>query len=123
MASLPKTYKAAVFQKANEDLTIIDTELKLPGAGEVLVKVLAVGAYFILKFSNWLTLPGVCHSDSMVQAGLTGNAFPIVPGHEIIGNVVAIGDGEKKWKVGERVGGPWHGGMWSRLDAEEQKHS
>jgi hypothetical protein len=43
MASLPKTYKAAVFQKANDPLTIIDVELKLPAAGEVLVKVLAVG--------------------------------------------------------------------------------
>jgi Zn-dependent alcohol dehydrogenase len=43
MATLPKTYKAAVFQKANDPLTIIDVELKLPAAGEVLVKVLAVG--------------------------------------------------------------------------------
>lgn len=33
----------------------------------------------------------------------------------IIGNVVAIGDGEHKWKVGDRVGGPWHGGKFQRL--------
>jgi hypothetical protein len=43
MATLPKSYKAAVFKKANDPLTIIDVELKLPTAGEVLVKVLAVG--------------------------------------------------------------------------------
>lgn len=95
MEALPKTYKAAVFQKANDPLTIVDVELKMPKPGEVLVKVLAVG---------------VCHSDSMVQDGILGNSFPIAPGHEIIGNVVAIGDGEHKWKIGDRVGGPWHGG-------------
>jgi D-arabinose 1-dehydrogenase-like Zn-dependent alcohol dehydrogenase len=33
-----------------------------------------------------------------------------VPGHEIIGNVAAVPDSEKVWKVGDRVGGPWHGG-------------
>lgn len=35
---------------------------------------------------------------------------PIVPGHEMIGTVVAVAAGEKKWKVGDRVGGSWHGG-------------
>jgi D-arabinose 1-dehydrogenase-like Zn-dependent alcohol dehydrogenase len=49
-------------------------------------------------------------SDAMVQAGQFGNSFPIVPGHEVIGNVVAVGEGEKRWKVSDRVGGPWHGG-------------
>lgn len=43
MASLPKTYKAAAWLKANEPLEIIEIELKLPKPGEVLVKVLAVG--------------------------------------------------------------------------------
>jgi D-arabinose 1-dehydrogenase-like Zn-dependent alcohol dehydrogenase len=52
----------------------------------------------------------VCHSDSVTQSGLMGNSFPIVAGHEIIGNVVAIGEGEHKWKIGDRVGGAWHGG-------------
>lgn len=95
MTSLPKTYKAAVFEKANAPLTIKDYDLKMPAAGEVLVKVLAVG---------------VCGSDTGVQKGEFGNSFPIVPGHETIGDVVAVGDGEKRWKVGDRVGGPWHGG-------------
>jgi len=93
--TLPKTYKAAVFESANSPLVIKAIELKEPSVGEVLVKVLAVG---------------VCHSDAGVQSGDFGNSFPIIPGHEIIGNVVAVGDGDKKWKVGDRVGGPWHGG-------------
>jgi D-arabinose 1-dehydrogenase-like Zn-dependent alcohol dehydrogenase len=33
--------------------------------------------------------------------------FPVIPGHEIIGHVVAVGPGEKRWKVGDRVGGAW----------------
>jgi D-arabinose 1-dehydrogenase-like Zn-dependent alcohol dehydrogenase len=36
--------------------------------------------------------------------------FPRVPGHEVIGKIVAVGPDEKKWKVGDKVGGAWHGG-------------
>lgn len=53
---------------------------------------------------------GVCHSDYVVQFGGFGNSFPIVPGHELVGDVVAVSDTEKIWKKGDRVGGPWHGG-------------
>jgi D-arabinose 1-dehydrogenase-like Zn-dependent alcohol dehydrogenase len=35
---------------------------------------------------------------------------PRVPGHEVVGTIVAIGPGEKLWKVGDRAGGAWHGG-------------
>ncbi|KAK7968078.1 alcohol dehydrogenase [Apiospora aurea] len=63
--SLPQTYKAAVIEKANAPL--------------VLVKVLACG---------------VCHSDMGAQGGHFGNSFPLVPGHEIIGDVVAVGEGD-----------------------------
>ncbi|KAL8838905.1 MAG: hypothetical protein Q9170_001942 [Blastenia crenularia] len=93
--SLPKTFKAAVWKKANDKLTIEDVELKEPEQGQILVKVLA---------------NGVCHTDAMVQSGALGNSFPIIPGHELVGNVVAVASGEKKWKVGDRVGGAWHGG-------------
>lgn len=34
----------------------------------------------------------------------------MTPGHEVIGNVVQVPDSEKNWKVGDRVGGGWHGG-------------
>lgn len=93
--NLPKSYTAAVFESKGAPLTLKDVQLKLPGYGEVLVKVIATG---------------VCHSDVMVQEGLLGNSFPIVPGHEVIGEVAAVPEGEKKWKLGDRVGGPWHGG-------------
>lgn len=35
---------------------------------------------------------------------------PIVPGHEIIGHVTAVGEGVEQWKIGDRIGGAWHGG-------------
>ena len=40
--------------------------------------------------------------------------LPRVPGHEIVGDVVAVSSDEKLWKVGQRVGAGWHGGhCWS----------
>jgi D-arabinose 1-dehydrogenase-like Zn-dependent alcohol dehydrogenase len=53
---------------------------------------------------------GVCHSDVGARFGGFGNSFPLVPGHEGVGDIVALGEGEKRWKIGDRVGGPWHGG-------------
>ncbi|KIW21454.1 hypothetical protein PV08_02034 [Exophiala spinifera] len=95
MASLPKEYKAAVFEAKGQPLTFKQIKLELPKPGEVLVKVLACG---------------VCHSDVVVQHGLFGNGFPIIPGHEVIGEVAAVPEGETRWTVGARVGAPWHGG-------------
>ncbi|ORY10278.1 alcohol dehydrogenase [Clohesyomyces aquaticus] len=93
--SLPKTYKVQVFEEKGQPLVLKEFELKPPQAGEVLAKVLACG---------------VCHSDEVVKHGGFGNGFPIAPGHEAIGDVVAVAEGEKYWKVGDRVGAAWHGG-------------
>ena len=35
---------------------------------------------------------------------------PIVPGHEIIGHVAAVGNSVSVWNIGDRIGGAWHGG-------------
>ncbi|KAF7546810.1 hypothetical protein G7046_g9198 [Stylonectria norvegica] len=93
--SLPTTYKAVVLDKANAPFALKDVELKHPAKGQVLVKVLACG---------------VCFSDVAVAGGHMGDVFPRVPGHEIVGDIVEIGDGVTRFKGGERVGGPWHGG-------------
>ncbi|KAL9116716.1 MAG: hypothetical protein Q9187_006756, partial [Circinaria calcarea] len=93
--SLPKTYKQAVFKEAGAPLTVEEAELTPPSKGEVLVKVEACG---------------VCFSDMFAQHNMMGGGFPIVPGHEIIGHVAAVGDDVAVWKVGDRIGGAWHGG-------------
>lgn len=95
MASLPKTYKAAVMVKPNEPIVIKELELKQPGPGQVLVKVIACG---------------VCHTDLFEATGAFGDVFPRVPGHEIVGDVVAVGERVSRFSNGDRVGGPWHGG-------------
>jgi D-arabinose 1-dehydrogenase-like Zn-dependent alcohol dehydrogenase len=51
----------------------------------------------------------------MALAGFGG--LPRVPGHEIVGDVVAIGEGEGRWKEGDRVGGGWHGGHCFHCDS------
>ncbi|TEA12852.1 Alcohol dehydrogenase patD [Colletotrichum sidae] len=95
MSSLPKTYKAAVVESKGAELKIVEKELQKPGPGHILVKVLACG---------------VCHSDTAMQAGDFGEVFPRIPGHEVIGDVAAVGENVSRFSGGERVGGAWHGG-------------
>ena len=67
----------------------------LPGPGEVLVRVEACG---------------VCRTDLHVVDGeLPDIRRPIVPGHEIVGIVEALGSGVLAPRVGQRVGVPWLG--------------
>jgi alcohol dehydrogenase (NADP+) len=48
---------------------------------------------------------GVCHSDiHQARDEWGGSIFPMVPGHEIVGTVVAVGEQVKKWKKGDTVG-------------------
>src|SRR5207302_3354858 len=67
----------------------------LPGPGEIRVRVTACG---------------VCRTDLHVVDGeLPMLRVPIVPGHEIVGRVEAIGAGVDGFEPGERVGIPWLG--------------
>ncbi|CAM4412622.1 NADPH-dependent aldehyde reductase Ahr [Zobellia nedashkovskayae] len=51
---------------------------------------------------------GVCHSDlSMMNNEWGMTQYPLVPGHEIIGEVVAAGNAVKNIKVGDKVGLGW----------------
>ncbi|CDM36390.1 hypothetical protein CBS147339_7343 [Penicillium roqueforti] len=93
--TLPSTYKQASFKEKDARLTLEQVPLTLPKRNEILIKVQACG---------------VCHSDHFAETNLMGGGFPIVPGHEIIGRVAAIGADETIWKVGDRIGGTWHGG-------------
>ncbi|KAM0344474.1 hypothetical protein ACHAPU_007446 [Fusarium lateritium] len=95
MSSLPQTYKACVIDKANAPWTLRDVPLQHPSKGQILVKVLACG---------------VCFSDVAIAGGHMGDVFPRVPGHEIVGDVVEVGEDVSNFQNGDRVGGPWHGG-------------
>ncbi len=54
---------------------------------------------------------GVCHSDlSMLDNDWGLSAYPFVPGHEVVGTIVAAGNQVKRVKVGDRVGLGWYSG-------------
>jgi alcohol dehydrogenase/propanol-preferring alcohol dehydrogenase len=75
---------------------LVEREVPSPGRGEVLVRVHACG---------------VCHSDMMAVEGVSpGVTFPIVPGHEIAGEIAAVGEDVRPWQVGQRAGVGWFGG-------------
>lgn len=105
MPSLPKNYKAVIAKAAGAPLELIDVELRHPGPSQVLVKVLACG---------------VCHSDVALAEGTLGPVLPRIPGHEVVGDIVEVGEGVTRLSVGERVGGPWHGGKV--LSVRDRKH-
>ncbi len=53
---------------------------------------------------------GVCHTDlHLVEGELSQPALPVVPGHQVVGVVDALGDGVTGWEMGERAGVPWLG--------------
>ena len=53
---------------------------------------------------------GVCRTDLHVLDGELPNArYPVTPGHEIVGRVLAVGGPDVQFKAGERVGVPWLG--------------
>jgi propanol-preferring alcohol dehydrogenase len=48
---------------------------------------------------------GVCHSDVLAVEGLRADpSRPVVPGHEVVGVIDAVGEGVGAWRIGDRVG-------------------
>ena len=59
---------------------------------------------------------GLCHSDVHIIRGDWGGSFPAVPGHEIVGQVVAVGSAADPTLVGQRVGVGWQAGACLACD-------
>lgn len=84
-----------VLRAPHTPLVMTDLPDRLPGAGQIRVAVLACG---------------VCRTDLHVIDGeLPFPKSPIIPGHEIVGRIDAIGEGVSGLAIGERVGIPWLG--------------
>jgi propanol-preferring alcohol dehydrogenase len=59
----------------------------------------------------------VCRTDlHLVDGELPGTTLPRVPGHEIVGRVLALGAGVSGWQLGDRAGVPWL--AWTCGDCE-----
>ena len=88
--------QAMVFEAPGRPLRLTERERPVPGPGEVLVAVHACG---------------VCRTDlHLVDGELPDPRLPVIPGHEIVGRIVACGGGVGAERVGQRVGVPWLGG-------------
>ena len=84
-----------VLEKQRTPLRLMEIARPKPGPGEVLIQVRACA---------------VCRTDLHVIDGeLPDPKLPLVPGHEIVGNVVELGRDARWFNVGARVGVPWLG--------------
>ena len=93
MTTLPATYRVMQLDAPGQPLRLVERALPRPGPGQVLVRVNACG---------------VCRTDLHVVDGeLPDSRPPIVPGHEIVGRVAALGNAVRGLEVGQRVGVPW----------------
>jgi len=87
--------RAMVLYQPGQPLRPTELPDPRPGPGQVLVRVRACA---------------VCRTDLHVVDGeLTHPQLPLVPGHEIVGEVLALGAGVERFTPGDRVGVPWLG--------------
>lgn len=62
---------------------------------------------------------GICHSDLSVINNEWGiSAYPVIPGHEVIGTIGAVGDQVTEFQEGQRVGLGWHSGYISTVNVK-----
>jgi propanol-preferring alcohol dehydrogenase len=87
--------RAMVLQKQRHPLQLTELPIPKPSPGQIQIQVRACA---------------VCRTDLHVIDGeLTQPKLPLVPGHEIVGVVSALGAEVKQFKLGDRVGVPWLG--------------
>jgi propanol-preferring alcohol dehydrogenase len=96
------TMRAMILDEPGRPLRLADVPVPQPGAGEILLQVEACG---------------VCRTDlHLVDGELPEPRLPVIPGHEIVGRVVALGDGVHDFAPGQRVGVPWLGWTCGRCE-------
>ncbi len=86
------TMRAMQFARVGHPLLLVERPMPLPGEGQILVKVSACG---------------VCRTDLHIVEGDIRGTLPIVPGHEVVGRVLAKGANVTRFDLDDRVGIPW----------------
>ncbi len=84
--------KAAIAPAVNAKWEVRDVPRPKPGPNEVLMRIKA---------------SGLCFTDVHITHGMIPTQFPRTLGHEPVGEIVEVGAGVTKRKVGDRVGVPW----------------
>lgn len=91
----PGTMRAMLFERTGQALRLAELPVPSPAPGQILLRVEACG---------------VCRTDlHLIDGELPDPVLPMVPGHEIVGRVVATGSGVAGVRVGQRMGVPWLG--------------
>lgn len=87
--------QAMVLRRSRTPLILEERPTPSPRPGEIRVAVEACA---------------VCRTDlHVIDGDLPPANLPVIPGHEIVGRVDAIGDGVGRWRIGDRVGISWLG--------------
>jgi alcohol dehydrogenase, propanol-preferring len=87
--------RAMILDTVGKPLRLAAASIPTPGPGQVLLSVHACA---------------VCRTDlHVVDGDLAQPKLPLVPGHEIVGTVAALGSGVDRFAIGDRVGVPWLG--------------
>jgi len=87
--------RAMLLERIGAPLAVTRREIPRPASGQVLIEVAACA---------------VCRTDlHVVDGDLPSPKLPLIPGHEIVGRVTALGEGVVGLAVGQRVGVPWLG--------------
>jgi propanol-preferring alcohol dehydrogenase len=87
--------RVMLLDKPRQPLRLAAVAVPTPGAGQILIRVHACA---------------VCRTDLHVVDGeLDQPKLPLVPGHEIVGSVAALGADVERFRIGDRVGVPWLG--------------
>ncbi len=90
-----ETMRAMVLETHGLPLQLRRIPVPQPGTGQILIRVSACG---------------VCRTDlHIVDGELPDPRLPLIPGHEIVGEVVRCGPGAERYHPGQRVGVPWLG--------------
>lgn len=93
--NLPSEMRAMVLEAPGQPLRLRAVPAPRPGPGQMLIRVRACG---------------VCRTDlHIVDGELAGPKLPLILGHEIVGEVAALGVGVERFQLGQRVGVPWLG--------------
>lgn len=88
------TMRQMVLDQPGAELRMVESAIPQPGPGQVLLEVSACA---------------ICDIDPQIHMGrVQDGQFPLVPGHEIVGHVLAVGGGVS-FSAGQRVGVAWQG--------------
>ena len=76
-----------------DPLRLVERDEPTPGAGEILLRV---------------SVCGVCHTElDEIEGRTPPPQLPVVPGHQVVGEVAGLGPGACRFRVGDRVGVAW----------------